>query len=256
MRTQRNVFLAGLAALALVAGVGLASAQEPSQTNKGAPQAKQPQATHQVNKGPAAGKMGQTAQQTPKGPGAGKMGKTAQQTPNHKAGVQAQKPAEHAARMTKPGTRTAQMQRGKESKKGAMARAEHNKMGQTAQQRGVNRQTTAQGNRPPNMAEQQHKGLEGLQGNASGMNVQLNEEQRGRIRSTVLNAPGAPRVENVTFNVAVGTVIPRGSIRIVPVSPALVQIDPMWRGFLYFVWMDDVVIVNPRTMTIVAVVPV
>jgi hypothetical protein len=76
------------------------------------------------------------------------------------------------------------------------------------------------------------------------------------IRSVtpVIDAKGAPRVANVDFNVAVGAVIPRGSIHIVPVPPTLVQIDPQWRGFLYCVWNDELIIVNPRDMRIVAVV--
>jgi len=36
----------------------------------------------------------------------------------------------------------------------------------------------------------------------------------------------------------------------------LVQIEPEWRGFLYFVYENEVVIVNPRDMRVVAVVPV
>jgi hypothetical protein len=36
----------------------------------------------------------------------------------------------------------------------------------------------------------------------------------------------------------------------------LVRIDPAWRGFLYFVYNDQLVIVNPRTMRIVDVLPV
>jgi hypothetical protein len=87
------------------------------------------------------------------------------------------------------------------------------------------------------------------------MNVPLNEQQRTEIRTTVINAQGAPRVSHVDFDVTVGTVIPRGKIRIVPVSEILVRIEPDWRGFLYFVYEDEVVIVNPNTMKIVAVVP-
>ena len=34
---------------------------------------------------------------------------------------------------------------------------------------------------------------------------------------------------------SVGTVIPRNGIEIVPVPETLVQIEPEWRGFLYFV---------------------
>ena len=38
-------------------------------------------------------------------------------------------------------------------------------------------------------------------------------------------------------------------------SMTLVRIEPEWRGFLYFVYEDEVVIVSPDDMKIVAVVP-
>ena len=37
-------------------------------------------------------------------------------------------------------------------------------------------------------------------------------------------------------------------------SMTLVRIEPEWRGFLYFVYEDEVVIVSPDDMKIVAVV--
>ena len=77
------------------------------------------------------------------------------------------------------------------------------------------------------------------------MNVQLNEQQRTEIRTTVINAHGAPRVSNVDFDVTVGTVVPRERIHVVPVPETLVRIEPEWRGFLYFVYEDEVVIVSP-----------
>ena len=76
------------------------------------------------------------------------------------------------------------------------------------------------------------------------------------IRDTIINASGAPRVGSVDFDVAVGTAIPRGRIHIIPVPETLVQIEPEWRGFLYFIVRDELVIVNPEDMRIVAVVPV
>jgi hypothetical protein len=93
-----------------------------------------------------------------------------------------------------------------------------------------------------------------LQGNASG--VTLNDEQRTRIRDTVVDARGAPRLGSVDFDIAVGTAVPRGRIHVVPVPETLVQIEPEWRGFLYFIVRDELVIVNPQDMRIVAVVPV
>jgi Protein of unknown function (DUF1236) len=98
--------------------------------------------------------------------------------------------------------------------------------------------------------------MQGLQGNATGMNVKLTDEQRTRIRDTVIRASGAPRVGQVDFDVTVGTVIPRDHIQLIAEPETLVQIEPEWRGFLYFVYEDEVVIVNPSDMRIVAVVPV
>jgi len=43
-------------------------------------------------------------------------------------------------------------------------------------------------------------------------------------------------------------------VEIVPVRLTLVE-KPAWRGFLYFVYEDEVVIVDPNDMAIVAVVP-
>jgi hypothetical protein len=99
-------------------------------------------------------------------------------------------------------------------------------------------------------------GMRGLQANASGVNVRLNDGQRTRIRTTVIEAPGAPRVDHVNFDVTVGTVVPRGAVHIVPVPATLVQIQPEWRGFLYFVYESEVVVVNPRDMKIIAVLVV
>ncbi len=84
----------------------------------------------------------------------------------------------------------------------------------------------------------------------------LNDEQRTRIRDTVINARGTPRVGSVDFGVNVGTVIPRGRVQIVPVPEMLVQIEPGWRDLRYFIYEDELVIVDPRDMTIVAVVPI
>jgi hypothetical protein len=41
----------------------------------------------------------------------------------------------------------------------------------------------------------------------------------------------------------------------VPIPETLVQIDSGWSGFLYFVYEDEVVIVDPHDMTIVAILP-
>lgn len=263
MRTHRTTMLAGIAALALLAGTGLVSAQD-KQDQNAAPQTKRPQATQQMNKGPAADKMGQNAKEQ------NKSASTAQKSTQNNAQISNEKKA--------TGNRTAQTEQRKPgAKKGAMARRDNVKGARTAQQNHMSRQktateergragterrqTTAQERQRNGMQERQNtaqgerNGMKGLQGNASGMNVQLSGQQRDQIRTTVLNGANAPRVANVNFDVAVGTAIPHG-FRVVPVPATLVRIEPRWRGFLYFVYNDEVVIVNPRDMHIVAVVMV
>jgi hypothetical protein len=221
MSYHRNILLAGIAALALAAGMGLAAAEEPSTGQS--PQNRQPHATQQMNQAPAAGKMGQNAQDE-----------------------------NHGAAARQPKERADEVNRASKTDKGRNA-AEGERNGKAAQEQ--NQEQNRNGRDSNTAAQRERNGTQGLQGNASGMHAQLTDEQRTRIRGTVINAAGAPRVGHVNFDVTVGTVIPRDGIHIVPVPEMLVQIEPEWRGFLYFVYEDEVVIVNPSDMRIIAVVP-
>jgi uncharacterized protein DUF1236 len=82
----------------------------------------------------------------------------------------------------------------------------------------------------------------------------LTTEQRTKIRTTVLTA-NAPRVTNVNFSVNVGTVVPR-TVRLVAVPAPLIDIHPAWRGYMYFVHGDRIVIVEPGTLRIVTILEV
>ena len=253
MRYQRNTFLAGIAALALIAGAGLASAQEQSQDHHGTPQVKEPNAAAQpMNKAPAATKIGPSAQQEKSG-----------------AMTQQNRRADELNRETKTNAGENRAAQTGQREEGALARGKTTKMGKTAEERNrmgrekvahpQNRQAAREGHGKANentTAQHGRNGLEGLQGNASGVNVQLNDEQRTQIRRTVIEARGAPRVGHVNFDVQVGTVIPRREIHVAPVPETLVRIYPEWRRYLYFVYEDEVVVVNPRDMRIVAVLPV
>jgi hypothetical protein len=84
--------------------------------------------------------------------------------------------------------------------------------------------------------------------------VNLTTEQRTTIRQTVLT-PNAPRASNINFSVNVGTVVPP-SVRVVTVPDTLIRINPRWRGYRYFVYNDEIIIVEPRTLKIVAVLDV
>jgi hypothetical protein len=85
-------------------------------------------------------------------------------------------------------------------------------------------------------------------------NVSLTTEQKTTIRQKVLIS-SAPRVKNVNFDIRVGTVIPR-TVRFATLPPILVEVQPEWRGYRYFVYNDEIIVVNPRTLEIVAVLEV
>jgi hypothetical protein len=42
----------------------------------------------------------------------------------------------------------------------------------------------------------------------------------------------------------------------VTLPPVLVEINPQWRGYRYFVYNDEIVIIEPDTLRIVAVLDV
>ena len=93
------------------------------------------------------------------------------------------------------------------------------------------------------------------QENVGRTNVLLSAEQRAQIRKAIIEARNAWRVSSVDFDLAVGSVVPRGPVQVVPVPDVLVQIKPEWLGLLYFVYDSEIVIVDPGDMRIVAIVP-
>jgi hypothetical protein len=240
MRNQRTSLLTGIAALALIAGTGFAAAQDTSKDQKGAmqPHASTPAMKTDQNRG-AGAKMGQSAEP-------GRMGESQGVGTGNKA-AQGQGPQKEKMGQTEQKEKTGQTER---TLKGE-AKTDKNS---DRMDKGPDRMdhSAAEKSTGPNAGEPRDERLRGLQGTASG--VTLNDEQRTRIRDTV--AHGAPRLGSVDFDIAVGTAVPRGRIQVVPIPETLVQIEPEWRGFLYFIVRDELVIVNPEDMRIVAVIPV
>jgi hypothetical protein len=85
---------------------------------------------------------------------------------------------------------------------------------------------------------------------AKGAN--LTPENRTRTHEAFVKERSAPRVDHVDFGLSVGTAVPR-SVRIVVVPETIIEIQPTWRGCEYFMVGDQIVIVDPPSMEIVAV---
>lgn len=291
MRTYHNTLLAGVAALALIAGTGLAAAQAPNGgTQGGQEHATQSKGTSSGMRAQGQGESNRTAQSPNagmlhkgNGPGAQqaqgkeKTGPIAQkQTPQSQQNAKANEQNGQAAKSgMKANNRQAErINRRNKTSKGGVARnerrMEHGRQS-TAQRERTQRERTMQGlqgNASGQMQGNQMQGNKGPQGAAEkgtastqvkGGNVRLSEQQRTHIRQTIIDARNAPRASHVNFNVDVGTAIPRNeftTIHVVPVPEYLVRIEPRWRGLEYFIFQDEVVIVNPRDLRIVAIVPV
>jgi preprotein translocase subunit SecF len=86
--------------------------------------------------------------------------------------------------------------------------------------------------------------------------AQLSEQQRTQISSSISKQSNLKRVERskINFTINVGSVVPR-TIGLVPLPATLVSVVPAYRGYLYIVVGNELLIVHPRTYEIVAVIP-
>ena len=87
----------------------------------------------------------------------------------------------------------------------------------------------------------------------AGAGARLSTEQRTRITTVIRSQHVAP-VNSVNFAVSVGTRVPR-DIGFHPLPQEIVSIYPDWRGYEFFLVRDEIVVVDPRTLEIVAVLP-
>jgi hypothetical protein len=88
------------------------------------------------------------------------------------------------------------------------------------------------------------------QGAASG-SAKLTTEQHTKITTVIKQQKVEPTRLNVS--VSVGTRIPT-SVHVYPLPVEVIVIYPEWRGYDYILVGDQIVIINPRTHEIVAIV--
>ncbi len=233
--------MAGIAALSLFAGSGLALAQDSSKSESST--GATPHATQQMNQDGISGHSGQNAQTQERGsmPKQGQRSEESNRATKGEKSMSGEENRSMKSNEKKGTTESSESQTGK-------AAQDHMNKGSTAQDRDRDRNKNAtekvqmdrsnsaqdhdrmggknanEGNRGNAAAQQQNR--TGGSHAAAGMNVQLNEQQRTEIRTTVINAHGTPRVSHVDFDITVGTVIPRERIHVIPVLETLVRIEP------------------------------
>ena len=89
--------------------------------------------------------------------------------------------------------------------------------------------------------------------NAREIGAALTPEQRARLREIVTDRRDIPRLSNLT-NVRVNAVIPR-NVQLAAIPQEVVRIYPRFRRHQAFIYRNEIVVVDPMTSRIVAVLP-
>ncbi len=92
---------------------------------------------------------------------------------------------------------------------------------------------------------------------SSAKSVALSTEQKSKIQTTIkaqITSQNVTKVTNVNFDIRVGARVPH-TVRYYPLPIVIVEIVPEYRGY-YFVLVDDeILIIDPNTFEIVAILP-
>ena len=86
----------------------------------------------------------------------------------------------------------------------------------------------------------------------AGAPAALSSEQHVKIRDG-LRGEKTERLTNVQFSTTVGEMIPE-TVHLYALPVSIVEDAPQYRGYEYILVGDEILIVNPRTMRIVAVI--
>jgi Protein of unknown function (DUF1236) len=87
-----------------------------------------------------------------------------------------------------------------------------------------------------------------------GANVQLSQDQRTKIKDIVVKDRNVARIPSAEFNVRVGVAVPR-TVHVAALPPEVVTLVPEYRGFEYVIVGEQLLIIDPNTMEIVAILP-
>ena len=225
---MKSGLMISVAAIALIAGAGLANAQGGMKNESGggatmqqnAPTGGAPAAT-----GRESGAPSQTQSEQKTVPGATRGQRAEEKTP----GAAKSQSVEEKA----PGTKSKSMSSDNETKGSSKEMKAEGREGQTNKN-----------------AETQSERSQMTTGQA-GAGAKLSSEQRTRITTVIRNEHVAP-APNVNFSIAVGTRVPR-EVAIHPLPAEVVTIYPEWRGYEFVMVRDQILVIDPATLQIVAI---
>jgi hypothetical protein len=255
-----NRFLISVATAALLASTGFANAQGAGGMKEGGAGAG---AAQHSAPAPSAGGGAATQQRDDSGMKSGQSdrmrGKEAQDTKSHDSKANKDMKAEGREGREKSTVGQAPDKGGAATKghdeKAGSSMSRDDKMGQKGEKGATdtNRAQQNQGTMDNNRAQTNQTGSQSTTGQA-GAGAKLSSEQQTKI-STAIKSQHVTSVNNVNFSLNVGTRVPRSGVEFHVLPQEVVTIYPQWRGYKFIVVKEEIVIIDPNSYEIVAVIP-
>ncbi len=239
---MKKSLLATVAAVALIAGAGIASAAEGAKD--------QPKAGQSEMKGGAAEMKGEAAKKAEPEMKKGAAVKSHETTgAGNETSVQGQSGPKPDSNDVKRDTGP----RGENATKGkptTVGETEHKAM-----EPGAKSATDEKSGSSMSKSSASEKSNAQSTTSAQGGSKSLTAEQKTKIRTSVLQSGPKVSRSSINFNISVGTVVPR-SVHFVTVPQTIVEIYPEYRGFEYFVVDEEIIIIDPHSYKIITILNV
>ncbi len=235
-----NRYLISVAAAALLAGTGFASAQGTSR--------EAPSGAATTQQSPPASERGSAATQNRDSSQSGapaEAPKSAQSKDMDRNGAKNQR-AQDDMKAGAKGEKSAQDNNMKGERSKSMS-SDNEKAGASKDMKAEDRNSNT------NRAEDRNGAAKSATTTGqAGAGAKLSTEQRSKI-TTVIKSQHVQPVTNVNFSISVGTRVPR-NVGFHPLPAEIVTIYPEWRGYEFFLVNNQIIVVNPRTLEIVDVI--
>jgi hypothetical protein len=246
-----NRLMMSVAAAALIAGTGFANAQG---TERNAPSAEHaaPSSAAPMNHNDAQGKGAAQSEERMQPQG----GKNQRAQDNMKANPGGEKSAqENNMKSEQPRGANAQTEQKGSAGKDMKAEGREDRNGVKAEGREGRDSMKAEGREDRNgNIKAESKGAPENRSQTTGQagaGAKLSSEQRTKITTVIREQHVAP-VTNVNFSISVGARVPR-DVSFHPLPAEIVTLYPDWRGYEFILVRDQIIVVDPRTFEIVAV---
>ena len=235
-----NRFMISVAALALIAGTGMANAQGAGKESGGAA------GGAMQHSAPADNSAGASRSEASEPKGGMKSSQSEQKQP----GAMKNERAEDNVKGGSTSQRAEDRAKGSEGKgMDTRQRADDNmKSGRDRD----NMKTEGRDKNAPSAAENKSTTERTQTTGQAGAGAKLTSEQRTKI-SSVIKSQHVESVNNVNFSVTVGTRVPREGVRLHALPSEVVTIYPEWRGYEFIRVRDQILVIDPNTYEIVAV---